>query len=197
MSESTDPPWLGAWRAQAPVEPKPGERRADGTVAPGMVLNPNGKKPGTKNLRTRLAEQFEEGVDDIVAVVKKKAREGDLQAAGLVLSRAVPPKRAVSERTPFDLDTSKPPAEQAQQIVAAVAAGELAADDGKVLIDCLASVASLRKFDAFEDELRQMREHLARLSAAAGNSGGQVMFDMKDAAAACGRPTLPKPTETQ
>ncbi len=191
---SSDPPWLATWRTLPPVEPA---RRPDGTFPPGVSGNPDGKKPGTKALRTRLAEQFEEGVDDIVAVVKKKAREGDLQAAGLVLSRAVPPKRAVSERTPFDLDASKPPAEQAQQIVAAVAAGELAADDGKVLIECLASVASLKKFDLFEDELRQMREHLARLTAAAGNSGGQVQFDMKDAAAACARPALPKPTETQ
>lgn len=194
MSDANiDPPWLAQWKASAqPTDPK---RTAAGTFAPGVSGNPDGKKPGTKALRTRLAEQFEEGVDDIVAVVKKKAREGDLQAAGLVLSRAVPPKRAVSERTPFNLDSTKPPAEQAQQIVAAVAAGELAADDGKVLIDCLASVASLRKFDAFEDELRQMREHLARLTAASGNHGGQVHFNLKDAAAACARPPLPKPTE--
>ncbi len=199
-SERSDPPWLGAWKnggqSSQPLRPQD-QRTQSGQFPPGVSGNPNGKPVGTKALRTRLIEQFEEGVDDIVAVVKKKAREGDLQAAGLVLSRAVPPKRAVSERTPFELDSSKPPDEQAQQIVAAVAAGELAADDGKVLIDCLASVASLRKFTAFEDELRQMREHLARLTAAAGNSGGQVMFDLKDAAAACARPTLPKPPEPQ
>lgn len=163
----------------------------------GKSGNPAGRPPGIVDRRNRVAKAFDHEFDAIGEAIVKRAKAGDMAAASLYLSRVEPPLRPKAERVTFKLDPAAPRHEQAAQIVAAVSAGELSPDDAKLLIDCIAAAASLHKLDTFEDELRQMREHLARLSAAAGNSGGQVMFDMKDAAAACARPTLPKPTEPQ
>jgi Family of unknown function (DUF5681) len=159
----------------------------------GKSGNPSGRPPGIVDKRNRVARAFDHEFDSIGAAIVARAKLGDMAAAALYLSRVEPPLRPKAERVSFKLDPTAPRHEQAAQIVAAVSAGDLSPDDAKLLIDCIAAAASLHKLDTFEDELRQMREHLARLSAASGN-GGQVMFDIKDAATACARPALP--TET-
>lgn len=161
----------------------------------GKSGNPSGRPPGIVDRRSRVAKAFDQEFDAIGAAIVSRAKLGDMAAAALYLSRVEPPLRPKAERVTFELRPDAPFAEQASAIVLAVSRGELDPDTGKMLIECVTAAASLRKFDTFEDELRQMREHLARLTAAAGNSGGQVHFDMKDAAAACARPTLPRTTE--
>ncbi len=189
------PPWQQAADDSAPAVAAP--RTPTGQFAPGRSGNPSGRPPGIVDKRNRVAKAFDHEFDSIGEAIVKRAKLGDMAAAALYLSRVEPPLRPKAERVSFKLDPGAPLADQANAVLLAVSQAELSPDDGRLLIDCITAAASLRKFDSFEDELRQMREHLARLTSAAGNSGGQVMFDMKDAAAACGRPTLPKPTETQ
>lgn len=155
-----EPDWLRNWKAAPPpADPK---RASGGTFAPGVSGNPQGMKPGTKHRRTLLAEQFDEGIEQIVAVVKARALEGDLQAAGLVLARAVPPKRAVSERTPFELDTSKPASDQATQILKAMADGDLPVDVGHTVLACLTARVALQQAETLEDRLAALErgQHL-------------------------------------
>jgi Family of unknown function (DUF5681) len=189
------PPWQQAPDDSAPAVAAP--RTQSGQFAPGRSGNPSGRPPGIVDRRNRVSKAFDQEFDAIGAAICMKAKAGDMAAAALYLSRVEPPLRPKAERVTFQLDPNAPFAAQASAIVLAVSRGELDPDTGKMLIECVTAAASLRKFDTFEDELRQMREHLARLTAAAGNSGGQVQFDMKDAAAACARPALPKPTEAQ
>jgi len=177
-AQSNEPPWLAAWRnggqAAQPTLPGDAPRTAAGRFVPGHSGNAAGKAPGTKQRRTVLAEHFDQGIDAIIAVVKDRALKGDLQAAALVLARAVPPKRAVAERVSFPLDTTAPRHEQVAQIVAAVAAGELGPDDGKLLIECIAAAANLAKLDHFETLLMQMQEQLAAMQKTDGTRGGVV-----------------------
>lgn len=167
MDETPD--WLRKWNASPPpVDPT---RTPAGTFAPGVSGNPEGKKPGTKHNRTRLAEHFDEGIEGIVAVVKAKALQGDLQAAGLVLARVVPPKRPVGERTPFELDTSKPLSEQAAQVVQAVADGELPADAAQAVLACLNTYAALVQAETLEARIAQL-EQAAQEARGGGVMGG-------------------------
>ena len=170
------PPWLTPPVVDAPPAPDaPPARTAAGQFAPGVSGNPSGKAPGRKSKRTLLAQQFEDGIDDIVRVVKQLARDGDMQAASLVLSRALPPKRAVAERVEFDLDASAPRHVQAQQIVTAVAAGELDSDAAKTLMDVLTAAAGLEKLDLFAQQLADVQAQLAKLNRSQGGTG--VAFD--------------------
>jgi len=82
------------------------------------------------------------------------ALEGDLQAANIALQRISPALKAKAQTVTFELDPEAPLEVQARQVMAAISAGELDPDTGKMLIECLHSFSALR----VADELLQL-EH--------------------------------------
>jgi hypothetical protein len=84
---------------------------------PGVSGNPAGKKPGTRNRTSRVAQKMM--ADDCEAVVRaviNAAKGGDMTAARLVLDRIAPPCRG----RPVRLDL--PPIVSAADLVKALAA---------------------------------------------------------------------------
>jgi hypothetical protein len=74
------------------------ERGADGRFLPGQSGNPAGKKPGTRNRATLLAEALAEGeAEALTRLVVEKALAGDSVAARFLLGRlfAKPRGRAI------------------------------------------------------------------------------------------------------
>jgi hypothetical protein len=74
------------------------ERGADGRFLPGQSGNPAGKRPGTKNRATLLAEALAEGeAEALTRLVVEKALAGDGVAARFLLGRlfAKPRGRAI------------------------------------------------------------------------------------------------------
>lgn len=98
-----------------------------------------------------------------------------MQAAGLVLARAVPPKRPVSERTPFVLDTTQPLATQTAQVVQAVADGHLSADDAQTVLACLNTYAQLAQHDTLEARLQALERATRVWDRALAGQGGVVI----------------------
>ncbi len=76
-----------------------------------------------------------------------------MQAAGLVLSRIAPALKQQAERVEFELDPDRPLAEQAQQILQAVAEGKVDPETGKTLIGCIQSVAGIRAVEELEQRI--------------------------------------------
>ncbi len=76
-----------------------------------------------------------------------------MQAAGLVLSRCAPIIKAQAERVQLELSSDAPLAAQAQQIMQAVANGNVDPDTGRTLIGCLNSVASIQAVADLEERL--------------------------------------------
>lgn len=74
------------------------------------------------------------------------AKNGDMQACRMILERMVPAIKPVSEPVQFDF-TGSTPTEQARSIMAAIAAGDIPPDQGKALIEALASVARIAEID--------------------------------------------------
>ena len=72
----------------------------------GQVANPKGRTKGSKNNTTLLKEAVKQGAEDlmirelprIIEVVLKKAQEGDLTAAKMILDRTIPVIKAYDER---------------------------------------------------------------------------------------------------
>jgi Family of unknown function (DUF5681) len=76
----------------------PANNRANaGKFVPGRSANPAGKKRGTKNRRTIIAEKLLAGVDvaAILAKLERQAKKGDTAAARLILDRALPARRGL------------------------------------------------------------------------------------------------------
>jgi hypothetical protein len=89
MTDDNDP--------NAAPAPPANSRTNAGKFVPGRSANPAGKKRGTKNRRTIIAEKILAGVDvaGILAELERQAKKGDTAAARLLLDRALPARRGM------------------------------------------------------------------------------------------------------
>lgn len=150
MKETVQPEWLQGFTPQPNKPPKGWQ--------PGQSGNPKGRPVGSRNKKNVIAEEFEKDGSEVARVVMNAALEGDMQAANMVLQRLSPPLRARAEKVTFELTPDAPLATQAQQVLASVAEGQLDAETGKLLIDCIQSVAGIRAVDELEARLVALEE---------------------------------------
>lgn len=143
----------------------------DGRFKPGQVGNPNGRPKGSKNKKTLVAIALDAAAEDVTKAVIASAKGGDMQAAKLVLERIQPPMRPQAEKVQFDLDPTAPLATQGQQVLAAVAAGELDPETGKLLVECLSAFAGLKQTDELALRIAQL-EQMAKDARSSGVAGG-------------------------
>ena len=144
MSEvqNDQPDWLKG-HISSPLVGNPNWKRG------GTSPNPIGRPPGPskqQKLLQRMLDEANEVLDGVLA----KAKEGDPASAGLVLSRILPALRAQSQTVEFDLDPCLPMAKQVEQVLMAMASGQLAPDLGKQIIDAIAALGSLRAVEDLE-----------------------------------------------
>ena len=150
MTETVQPEWLQGFTPQPNKPPKGWQ--------PGQSGNPKGRPIGSRNKKNVIAEEFEKDGSEVARVVMNAALEGDMQAANMVLQRLSPPLRARAEKVTFELTPDAPLHEQANQVLASVAEGAIDPETGKMLIDCIQSVAGIRAVDELEARLIALEE---------------------------------------
>lgn len=101
----------------------------------GQSGNPAGKKPGTKNRATLMAEKLLDGeVEDITRQCIDRAKAGDPVAMRLCLERLLPPRKG--RPIAFSLPDVKSPSDLPDALTAvlkAVSTGELTPEEGQAL----------------------------------------------------------------
>jgi len=123
----------------------------------GPSPNPAGRPKGTGlTKRERIAQALDGDGPDVVRVVIDKALEGDMTAAGLVLSRLMPPVKAQSEPVQFSLDPELPIGKQIEAVLGAVAAGEVPPDVGQQIIAMIGTLSNVRKNEELEQRIIQL-----------------------------------------
>lgn len=150
MTETVQPEWLQGFTPQPNKPPKGWQ--------PGQSGNPKGRPVGSRNKKNVIAEEFEKDGSAVARVVMDAALEGDMQAANMVLQRLSPPLRARAEKVTFELTPDAPLYQQANQVLASVAEGAIDPETGKMLIDCIQSVAGIRAVDELEARLIALEE---------------------------------------
>ena len=150
MTETVQPEWLQGFTPQPNKPPKGWQ--------PGQSGNPRGRPVGSRNKKNVIAEEFEKDGSAVARVVMDAALEGDMQAANMVLQRLSPPLRARAEKVTFELTPDAPLHQQANQVLASVAEGAIDPETGKLLIDCIQSVAGIRAVDELEARLIALEE---------------------------------------
>ena len=150
MTETVQPEWLQGFTPQPNKPPKGWQ--------PGQSGNPKGRPVGSRNKKNVIAEEFEKDGSEVARVVMNAALEGDMQAANMVLQRLSPPLRARAEKVTFELSPDAPLHQQANQVLASVAEGAIDPETGKMLIDCIQSVAGIRAVDELEARLQALEE---------------------------------------
>jgi hypothetical protein len=170
---SIPPPWGSDWKPSD--TPMPPEARPPHLWKKGQSGNPNGRPKGAPNRRTLMSQALDDASVEVMQVVIDAAKGGDMQAANLVLSRIKPPLRPKAETVQFELTPNAPLTHQAQQVMAAIAAGDVDPDAGKVLLDCLNSYAGIKEVDELQGRIEAL-EQLAREAAISGAAPGAVML---------------------
>nr|WP_256213270.1 DUF5681 domain-containing protein [Sphingobium sp. YR768] len=139
------PPWGTDWKpAPTPHPTNPANDSAPWRFQPGQSGNPRGRPPGRPDRRLLATQQMLDEMRNIIAVLVGKALEGDTNAASIVLAKILPSVKAQAEKVSFDFDASAPISEQVAQVLDAVAAGAVAPDVGRLIIDSIKSLADVR-----------------------------------------------------
>ena len=122
------------------------EKKDKGKWQPGRSGNPNGRPPGTSDV-ARLRAAIAEHLPEIIAQQVAKAKEGDVQAARLLIERVIPPIKASEEPVMLAMPANVGLAEQGAAVMQAIAAGVIGPGQGAALLSGLGSIAKLKEID--------------------------------------------------
>ncbi len=150
------PPWINA-----PEPAPPSETRGPGNPSwtPGCPSpNPNGRPAGLPDKRLLATQQMLDEMRNIFAVLVGKALEGDTNAASIVLSKVMPSIKAQAEKVNFSFDAAAPIGEQVAQVLDAIAAGSVAPDVGRLIIESIKALSDVRATEELETRIAALEE---------------------------------------
>ena len=125
------------------------EKTKRGRWKKGESGNPNGRKPGTGQV-AKLRDSIATHIPEIIKQMVNKAKEGDVQAARLLLERVIPPLKSTEQNVSLTLPENATLSEQGQTIIQSVANGSLTPDQGRALLIGLGSQARLIEITELE-----------------------------------------------
>ncbi len=115
--------------------------------------NPAGRPPGIKERKAKIHERMLDQAGAVIDVMLQKALEGDSAAAALVVNRVLPVLRPQSEKVSFTLDVDQPISRQVEQVLAAVAKGDVAPDVGKKIVETVQALGNVRTIEDLEQRI--------------------------------------------
>ena len=128
-----------------------GEKQVDqvkssGRWPAGQSGNPSGRPPGSGEI-ARLRAAINEHLPEIISQLVEKARQGDMQAARILLERVLPPVKAVESTVEIEIPAGGDLTAQGQAIIRAVSEGMIAPGQAASLLSGLGSMAKLKEID--------------------------------------------------
>jgi hypothetical protein len=128
-----------------------GKKQA-GKWAQGQSGNPSGRPKGTGEV-AKLRNGIAEHLPEIIVQLVVKAKEGDAQAARLLLERVLPALKPIEQPVKLTLPAGEGITGQGRAIVQAVAAGILAPSQGAALLAGLGALAHIVEIDELEKRI--------------------------------------------
>ena len=127
---------------------------------PGQSGNPKGRPAGTgevAKLRAAIAGQVPAILESLTAA----ALAGDVQAARLLLERAIAPLKAAEQSQALSLPDGTL-TDQGRAVLASVAAGELAPGQGAALLGAIGTLARVTEIDELARRIEVLEEKNAK-----------------------------------
>lgn len=115
--------------------------------------NPRGRPPGIRERKAKVHERMLDDAGAIIDVMIQKALEGDAVAATLVVNRVLPVLRPQSEKVNFVLNVDAGISKQVEQVLTAIAAGEVAPDVGQRIIGAIQALGNVRTIEDLEQRI--------------------------------------------
>ncbi len=126
----------------------------------GQSGNPAGRSKGTPDRRTKLRDLIDPHAEILIQTIVTAALAGDMQAARILMDRACPSLKAVSEPAPLQIDLSGSPTEQSQAILKAVSEGILPIDEAVQLLAGVASGMKILEISLLEQRLEALEQEI-------------------------------------
>jgi len=159
MSDALNPPWLQGWKPAPPAPVVTSRGPGNPSWKTGCPSpNPNGRPSGIPDKRLLATQQMLDEMRNIVAVLVGKALEGDTNAASIVLSKVMPSIKAQAEKVNFEFDATAPISEQVAQVLDAIAAGAVAPDVGRLIIESIKALSDVRATEELEARIAALEE---------------------------------------
>jgi len=162
------PEWLRNQEAAAAVIARCNAERATKEVVvntgqgnprwtPGMKSpNPAGRPPSIAQRKAKVHERMLDQAGAVIDVMLQKALEGDSAAAALVVNRVLPSLRPQSEKVHFTLDVDQPISKQVEQVLSAIAKGDVAPDVGKKITEVVQALGNIRTIEDLEQRITML-----------------------------------------
>lgn len=131
------------------------EKKKRGKWKQGESGNPNGRPPGVGEV-TKLRDSIAAHLPEIIMQLVNKAKDGDSQAARLLLERVLPPMKAIEQPVTLSLPVGDGITAQGMAIVQAVSAGTIAPGQGAALLTGLGALARIKEIDELERRIAQL-----------------------------------------
>lgn len=145
MNTDIQPPWGTDWKpAPPPVSSAPRGPGNPAWVPGGPSPNPSGRPAGLPDKRLLATQAALDEMRSIMMMLVARALEGDTNAASIVLSKVLPSVKAQAEKVQFSFSADAPISEQVAQVLDAIAAGAVAPDVGRLIIDSIKSLSDIR-----------------------------------------------------
>lgn len=119
---------------------------------PGQSGNPQGRPKGIPTAAMRLRKAIADHLPEIIQQLVIRAREGDVAAASLLLSRALPPLRPEAPAQPLE-EAGHTLEERAETVAQAALSGEVSPTAAADLMGILATQARIKELVELEGRI--------------------------------------------
>jgi hypothetical protein len=137
-------------------ENKMTEPKKRGRWKAGESGNPKGRPPGAGEV-AKLRASIAGHVPEIIGQLVKAAKGGDVQAARLLLERALPPMKPTELAAPLALPDGSL-TEQGRAVLAAVSSGDLAPEQAARLLGAIGALARVAEIDELTDRIEKLEK---------------------------------------
>ena len=96
-------------------------------------------------------------VPEIIGQLVQAAKDGDVQAARLLLERVLPPMKPIELAVPLALPGGSL-TEQGRAVLAAVSTGDLAPEQAARLLSAIGALARVAEIDELTDRIEKLEE---------------------------------------
>ena len=136
------------------------EPKQRGRWKPGQSGNQNGRPPGTGHV-AKLRASIAVHVPEIIWQLVTAAKDGDVQAARLLLERVLPPMKPTELAVPLALPDDSL-TEQGRAVLAAVSSGDLAPEQAARLLSAIGALARVAEIDELTERIERLEGHHAK-----------------------------------
>ncbi len=119
---------------------------------PGESGNPKGRTPGQSPI-TKMRESLADDMPEILAVMVRQAKDGDVGAARILIDRVFPVLRPTEQAVALRLPANGTLTAKAHAVLSAAAAGTLSPGQASQLITALGAMAKIIETDELAERI--------------------------------------------